>query len=107
MSFAYGREPAEALLTAPGLLPLACLGRTDDRTATLRQVAEQIEDMGDRRTQGNLSASTAILAGLILEKDLIRRILRREIMQESVIYLRLLSHQLGRLPEDLMSQVNA
>jgi predicted transposase/invertase (TIGR01784 family) len=33
-----------------------------------------------------LTASAAILAGLVLDKDLIQRVLRNEVMQESVIY---------------------
>lgn len=36
--------------------------------------------------QNNVVASTAILAGLVLEEDLIQTILRRGLMQESVIY---------------------
>ncbi len=42
-------------------------------------------DLPDRQ-QTNVAAATSILAGLVLEKDIIRGILREEIMQESVIY---------------------
>jgi predicted transposase YdaD len=45
-----------------------------------------IEGLTDRREQSNVAASTAILAGLVLEKGLIQRILREDIMRESVIY---------------------
>jgi predicted transposase YdaD len=40
----------------------------------------------DRRLQTNLTTSTSLLAGLLLEKEVIQRLLRREIMRESVIY---------------------
>ncbi len=40
----------------------------------------------DRREQSNVSASTAILAGLVLDQDIIQRLLREDIMKESVIY---------------------
>ena len=33
-----------------------------------------------------IAASTAILAGLVLDKEVIRRVLRSDIMRESVIY---------------------
>ncbi len=36
--------------------------------------------------QNNLTASTAILAGLVLEQEVIQRLLRRDTMRESVIY---------------------
>jgi flagellar biosynthesis/type III secretory pathway protein FliH len=96
-------------------------------------VATEIDNIGDRRTQSNVAASAAILAGLVLDKDLIQQILRRELMQESVIYreikaegwqeglqegrqegrrqealalvLRLLSRRVGALPEASRSTV--
>ena len=36
--------------------------------------------------QSNVAASTGILAGLLLNKDFINQVLRKEIMQQSVIY---------------------
>jgi predicted transposase YdaD len=77
---------AEELLQFPGLWPFAVLGKAANREAVLRDVASRIEKLRDRKEQSNLAASTAILAGLILEKGLIQRILREEIMRESVIY---------------------
>ena len=64
----------------------AVLSQTTDRAATLRRVATQIEEITEQRLQSNVAASAAILAGLVLEKGMIQQILRREIMQESVIY---------------------
>ncbi|MEM6353224.1 MAG: Rpn family recombination-promoting nuclease/putative transposase [Cyanobacteria bacterium P01_D01_bin.14] len=81
----WEQDPAN-FLTLPGLLPFAVLTQTADRPALLRQAAGQIEQLPERRLQSNVAASTAILAGLLLEKGLIQRVLRREIMQESVIY---------------------
>jgi predicted transposase/invertase (TIGR01784 family) len=79
-------QPSETFLADPGLLPFAVLSRTEDRAGMLRQVAQQIERLPDRRMQSNVTASTAILSGLLLDKRLIQQILRRELMQESVIY---------------------
>ena len=73
-------------LDFPGLLPLAVLGRSDNRTQTLREISSVISTIEDRRQQSNVAAATSILAGLVLEKDVVRGILREETMRESVIY---------------------
>ncbi len=79
-------QPTTDLLKFPGLLPLAVLGRSDNRIQTLRQVSSFIDLLQDRRQKSNVAAATSILAGLVLNKDLIRSVLREEIMRESVIY---------------------
>ncbi|MEL7417682.1 MAG: Rpn family recombination-promoting nuclease/putative transposase [Cyanobacteria bacterium J06555_3] len=79
-------QPTADLLRFPGLLPLAILGRTDDRTQTLREIGSLIDNLGDRREQSNIAAATSLLAGLVLKKDVISAVLREEIMQDSVIY---------------------
>ncbi len=79
-------QPTEVFLNFPGLLPFATLSQTDDRTKTLEEVAQIIEKLSDTRIRSNVAASTAVLAGLVLDKDLIKRILRSDIMRESVIY---------------------
>ena len=79
-------QPVEVFLRYPGLLPFAVLGETNDKNSTLQQVAEEIEGISDQRLQSNVAAATSILAGLVLEKELIKRVLRRDIMRESVIY---------------------
>ena len=76
----------EDLLKFPGLLPLAVLGRSDNRTQTLREISSVIDSIEDKRAKSNITAATSILAGLVLEKDVVRGILREEIMRESVIY---------------------
>ncbi|MDZ8069611.1 MAG: hypothetical protein RMY64_29045 [Nostoc sp. DedQUE08] len=46
----------------------------------------QTHEIPDPITQANLTAASAILAGIRLEEEIIYRLLRRDIMQESVIY---------------------
>lgn len=79
-------QPPEVFLRYPGLFPFAVLGGTNDRASTLQQVAQEIIGITDQRLQRNVTAATAILAGLVLEKGFIQRVLRRDIMRESVIY---------------------
>ena len=79
-------QPTADLLKYPGLLPLAVLGKTEDRTQTLREVSSLIDNLEDRREQSNIVAATSILGGLVLKKEVIQQVLREEIMQESVIY---------------------
>ncbi|BAZ69016.1 hypothetical protein NIES4106_37850 [Fischerella sp. NIES-4106] len=79
-------QPTSVFLKFTGLLPFAVLSQTNDRTETLRQVAQVISTIKDQRTQSNIAASTFILAGLVLNKDTIQQLLRKELMQESVTY---------------------
>ena len=52
----------------------------------LEDIGERINRLDNQRQQSNIAASTAILAGLLLEEEVIQSILRSEIMRESVIY---------------------
>jgi predicted transposase/invertase (TIGR01784 family) len=79
-------QPAEVFLQYPGLLPFAALGQSTDVEAILRQVAQRVDQITDLQTQANLMAASGILAGLKLDQEVIYRLLRRDIMQESVIY---------------------
>jgi predicted transposase/invertase (TIGR01784 family) len=79
-------QPTDLFMSTPGLLPFAALSDTTTKEITLQAVAAEIEGIIDRRTQNNITASAAILAGLVLDEDIIQRILRRDIMRESVIY---------------------
>ena len=45
-----------------------------------------MDNIGGRTEKSNLAAATAILAGLVLSKEIIGSLLREEIMRESVIY---------------------
>ncbi len=73
-------------LKYPGLWAYAALTDTSDREGVLRDVAAKIETLEDQTQQSNLTAITAVISGLQLDKNLIQRILRRDIMKESVIY---------------------
>jgi predicted transposase/invertase (TIGR01784 family) len=79
-------EPAEVFLRTPGLLPFAALSNTDNPESILNDVAQQINRINELKTQSHIAASTAILAGLVLDQEVIKRILRSDIMRESVIY---------------------
>jgi predicted transposase YdaD len=70
----------------PGLISFAALGDTMDAEATLRQVALKVDQVSDYDKKANLIAASAILAGLRLEDEVIYRVLRRDIMQESTVY---------------------
>ncbi len=114
-------QPEEVFWQSPGLLPLAVLSQTESRRETLREVAQRIEQIEERRERSNVAASTAILAGLVLEKKVIERLLRQELMRESVIYqeiraegkqegeaslvLRLLRKRIGQVAPDLEKRI--
>ena len=78
--------PSQQLLTKPGLLPFAVLSQPQDAVNVLTEVAKQIEGIEDKQIQSNLAATSAILAGLVLDKIVIKRLFREEIMKESVMY---------------------
>jgi predicted transposase/invertase (TIGR01784 family) len=119
--------PQENLLQYPGLLPLAVLSRNENKTQALQQIAQRIEALPDQAEKSNVAAATSILAGLVLEKAVIRQILREEIMKDSVIYqdileqglqrgrqeegrsliLKLLTRQVGDLSPELTAQVQS
>jgi predicted transposase/invertase (TIGR01784 family) len=79
-------QPVDAFLTAPGLLPYAVLSQATNKEEILTQVVNQIQQVGDRRQESNLTAAAGILAGLQLNQTIINRLIRSEIMRESVIY---------------------
>jgi hypothetical protein len=59
-------------LRYPGLIPFAALGDTEDPEATLRQVAQRVQEIPDPEAQANISAASAILAGLRLDDEKIQ-----------------------------------
>ncbi|NET38942.1 MAG: Rpn family recombination-promoting nuclease/putative transposase [Cyanothece sp. SIO1E1] len=122
-------QSPSSFLNRSGLLPFAVLAQTQNRPELLRQVATQIESIPEPWAQSHVAASTAILAGLVLDKGLIQQVLRRELMRESVIYQeikaegrqegllegrrqegvalirRQLTHRLGALPDVIQAQL--
>lgn len=85
----WEQDPA-IFLDNPGLLPLAVLARSDSPETLLEQVAERVDRIENTEQQQGIAACTGILAGLRFEKDLIRSILRADIMRNSVIYQEIL-----------------
>jgi predicted transposase/invertase (TIGR01784 family) len=79
-------QPSSIFLESQGLYPFAILAQTDEPESILRTVAARIEEIGAGKVQADLAASASILAGLVLNRDLVKQILRRDIMRESVIY---------------------
>jgi predicted transposase/invertase (TIGR01784 family) len=112
-------QPSEVFFNSPGLLPFAALSQTGNKGETLQQVAEAIAQINDNRMRGNVAASTAVLAGLVLNKQLIKQILQSEVMRESVIYqdilqeeafslvMRLLRRRVGTVPPALQVKIQA
>ena len=110
-------EPTETFLSLPGLFPFAVLSRTENSASVLQQISELIEEIPNKREQSHVAATTAILAGLVLNKQFIQRVLRREIMRESVIYqdiraeeaanvvFRLLKRKIGEVSQELQVKI--
>jgi predicted transposase YdaD len=94
----WEQDPA-LLLASPALLPFATLARSDAPNTLLEQVVSEIDRIEEPRQRGNLAACVDVLAGLRFDKNLIRQLLREEIMQESVTYQDILHKgaQQGRL----------
>ena len=124
-------QPTEQFLNSSGLFPFAVLANTTEASGTLQQVAQEIEKIENTTEQRNIAASTALLAGLRLNKEVIERIMRSKFMKESVIYqdiiqegrqegrqegskqeatafaLRLLKRRLGNVTPQLETQVQS
>jgi predicted transposase/invertase (TIGR01784 family) len=120
-------QPTQPFLESTGLLPLAVLTETSDKAQTLRQVAARVENITDLTVQSNVAASAGILAGLLLKRDFINQVLRKEIMQQSAIYqeieqggivkgkleegqsliLRLLTRRIGDVAPEMRSQIQS
>ncbi|MEG3438847.1 Rpn family recombination-promoting nuclease/putative transposase [Pannus brasiliensis CCIBt3594] len=83
-------QPTESFFSLPGLLPFAVLSDTDNPEQVLTRVSRSLESLSPNRVKSNLAAASSILAGLVLNREIIDRILRSDIMRESVIYQRIL-----------------
>ena len=115
-------EPVEVFLSTPGLLPYAVLSRAADKENVLTQVVRELEQIADSREQSNLVAATSILAGLELEEQTIRQLMRSPVMRESTMYqsilregrtagekaliLKLLTRKLGTLSPEVTTKVS-
>ena len=56
----------------------------------LRQAVQQIEAIADLEVQANLIGATYVISGLALDQEIIQRLLRTEIVKESVTYQEIL-----------------
>jgi predicted transposase/invertase (TIGR01784 family) len=83
-------QPTAILQKYQGLLPFTALSQTSNPEETLRKVSQQIDNIKDKQVQSDIAAATAIISGLALSKEIIQRLLRSEIMKESVIYQEIL-----------------
>jgi predicted transposase/invertase (TIGR01784 family) len=84
-------QPASIFLESVGLYPFASLAQTDQPELVLREVAAKIEEIPEPKLQSDISAMSYILAGLVLDWDRVGRIIRRDIMRESVTYQAILA----------------
>ncbi len=55
-----------------------------------------MDTIEDRRVKSNLMAATAVFSELVMPNDLIRKILRSDIMQESAFYQDILQEGLQK-----------
>jgi predicted transposase/invertase (TIGR01784 family) len=79
-------QPSSIFLESVGLYPFASLAQTDEPELVLREVAARIEEIPELKIQADISAMSYILAGLVLDRDRVGQIIRRDIMRESVTY---------------------
>ncbi|MBJ7901477.1 MAG: Rpn family recombination-promoting nuclease/putative transposase [Cyanobacteria bacterium RI_101] len=85
----WEQEP-DIFLNTPGLLPLAVLTRAEDPIDTLGAVVQELDKLPEPNLQSELTAASAVISGLVLEREVIQRLLRSELMKESVIYQEIL-----------------
>ena len=83
-------ESPDIFLKTLGLLPLAVLTQNQDPAIRLRQVAEVLDTITDKRIKANLTTVASVFGGLVLKPDVIKTILRSEIMKESAVYQEIL-----------------
>ena len=122
-------QPLANFLEFTGMLPFAILVNDGNKERLLQNIAQKIDKIPDQKTRQTIGSATYVLAGLVLEENIIKQILRRDIMRESVTYqailregrqegrqegrkeglvaivLRLLTHKFGTLPPKLHTRI--
>jgi predicted transposase/invertase (TIGR01784 family) len=88
-------QPITNFLEFTGMLPFAILVNDGDKERLLQDIAQKIDEIPEQKTRQIIGAATYVLAGLVLDKNIIKQILRRDIMRESVTYQEILEE--GRL----------
>ncbi len=81
----WEQNPAQ-LAQLTGLLPFVVLSDPRQAEVRLRQVAGLIEQIADERVRADITAATAVLAGVALSKELVSSIVGELNMRESSIY---------------------
>jgi predicted transposase/invertase (TIGR01784 family) len=91
--------PVETLMSSPGLLPFAVLGKSHNAKKSLQQAVRSMVEVSDESQQHEIMAAAYVLAGLKLDAEVVSRIIRRDIMQESVTYQAILEEgsQIGEV----------
>jgi predicted transposase/invertase (TIGR01784 family) len=89
-------QSSDLFLTSPGLLPLAILTQCEEPTTRLREVAKGLDKIEKQGVRANLMAATAVFAGLVMEPEMIKTILRSDIMKESAFYQEILQEGLQK-----------
>jgi predicted transposase/invertase (TIGR01784 family) len=83
-------QSSEVFLNKGGLLPLAILTKSEEQIIRLREVAKRLDTIKNPGVRANLMAATAVFAGLVMEPEMIKTILRSDIMKESAFYQEIL-----------------
>ncbi|NEO61930.1 MAG: Rpn family recombination-promoting nuclease/putative transposase [Moorea sp. SIO4G2] len=92
-------QDPELFLANPALLPFAPLAFSESPTRLLEQVAAAVDRIEEPLAFTNISACTQLLAGLRFDQRLITELFPEDVMQESVIYQKIIQkgHKLGLL----------
>jgi len=83
-------QPTAIFQQYQGLLPFIALSQTSNPEEALKQAAQQIKTITDKDIQGNITTATYIISGLILNREIIHRLLRTDNMKESITYQEIL-----------------
>jgi predicted transposase/invertase (TIGR01784 family) len=86
-------------LDCAGMIPFAILANNSNKEQLLKEIAQKVDQIPDLNTRRTIAAATYVLAGLVLKEDIIKQILRRNIMRKSVTYQAIL--QEGRQEGEL------
>jgi predicted transposase/invertase (TIGR01784 family) len=78
--------PVEELMRYPGLWPFAALGDTDSPERSLRRAVRKMNWIKDIEQQHEVLGAAYLLSGLVLDTKTISKIIRRDVMRESVTY---------------------
>jgi predicted transposase YdaD len=82
---------ASLFFNQPFLLPLAVLAKSLEPEALLAKVARRVDIIEDRAERTNVAACVQLLAGMNFDARLISIYLKEELMQESVVYQRIVA----------------